>query len=264
MYKLIKQGSCKTFGKLFDKKLGSKIYDIPAYCLYTEINGRKILIDTGYSSEHFYASTKKFPSRIMRYITPVNKNIINIKERLKNNNINVDNLNILITHLHPDHIGSLKDLNGCSRIYISEREYKFYSNLKRIAQIKNAYLSDLLPENFTYYSIEKSNKTDKYSVYFEEAYDIFGDNSVFAFSMFGHTPYHFAYFIPKYKLLYIGDGVYTKRNLVEDKRLPKVLIKIAWDKDEAHDSFNRLKNFKRDNNDVTIVSTHDIFLGVNK
>lgn len=259
MYKVIQQGFCYAFGKFVDKKSKFMWYKIPAYCLYAEVGIHKLLIDTGYSN-NFFEATNKFPYNLMRYITPVQKDITDIKENFINNKIILDeNVKILITHLHPDHIGSLKSLSQ-NDIYISEMEYSIFSKLSPFFQLKRAYLPDLLPKSFNYRSIESSNKSSNYTNYFDEVYDIFGDESVYAVSLFGHSPNEYGFLIPKLNILYVGDAIYTFRNLSEDSKFTSLLSLIAYDKIKAKKSFFQLKKFHNDYKEIKIITSHDIYM----
>lgn len=259
MYKIIKQGSCKVFGKALDKKAKKKFYDIPAYCLYLELNNRKILIDTGYNQE-FFSASKKFPERIMRYITPVKKNTPSLIETLRKEGISFDeNINILISHWHPDHIGSLKEVQK-NTIYASTLEYRALTSLNTIKQVKYAFLKGLVPKNISFKSIETCKKLNIFNNYFHSVYDIFSDNSIYAVSLFGHSPNQYGFYIPKYEILYVADAVYTERNLLEDEKLHSLLLNIAWDKLEAKKTFVNLKSFMEAYPNTKLITSHDIFL----
>jgi len=260
MYKILKQGSCRAFGKTIDKRALNKFYEIPAYCIYLEINNRKILIDTGYSNS-FYESTKKFPERFMRYVTPVKKNILSLEETFRLNDLKLDeNVNVLISHFHPDHIGSLKELSN-NKVFASERELGLYKNLSSVKKVKNAFLEELLPKSFEFISLESTLKSEEFNEYFEEVYDIFGDKSIYAFSLFGHSPYQFGFYVPEYKFFYVADAIYSEKNLFLDEKLSKTLKMISWNKVEAEKTFQNIKRFVKDFKDIKIIVTHEVFEG---
>ncbi|MBX9899218.1 MAG: MBL fold metallo-hydrolase [Burkholderiaceae bacterium] len=150
-----------------------------------------ILFDTGYS-HHFLDATKSFPERLYRWTTPI---------ELQHEEILINQLGrigirpkdvryVLISHFHGDHIAGSKDFPNAQFI-ATKVDYDSVRNMSRFGGLRKGFLSDLLPENFetrlTYAEASKTLALPDELRPFNIGFDLFGDSSVLAVSLPGHT-----------------------------------------------------------------------------
>ena len=152
-----------------------------------------ILYDTGYS-ERFHHETKNFPNKLYALLTPVFVNDKDIAiSKLKEMGVEKDDVKyIIISHFHADHISAIADFPNAKYIYLKD-DYDKVKGLKGIRGLLNGFLPGLLPKDFEQRSIQiddkyKMTKMDhKIGDYFKYTYDIFGDGSLVAVDLPGHT-----------------------------------------------------------------------------
>ncbi len=138
---------------------------------------------------------------------------------------------VFFTHLHLDHISGLPDIPDDVPLYIgaSESTEKYFMNVFTQGT-GNALLKNKQPLQEWHYQDDPQNK-------FEGIVDIFGDGSVFALSVPGHTPGSTAYLVRTTHgpVLLTGDTCHTRwgwENTVEPG-------------DYTQDNERNLRNLKR-------------------
>jgi glyoxylase-like metal-dependent hydrolase (beta-lactamase superfamily II) len=122
--------------------------DIPFHATWAFITHPflgKILFDTGYSLR-FHESTRLFPNRMYRWITPVfHKSEESCLNQLLRMKINPDDIgNIVISHFHADHIGGLKDFPH-SAIWCSEEALLYVQRKNRFTSVFKGLLKSQIP-----------------------------------------------------------------------------------------------------------------------
>jgi glyoxylase-like metal-dependent hydrolase (beta-lactamase superfamily II) len=148
-----------------------------------------ILYDTGYSPR-FFEQTKYFPEKVYALITPVQippeETAI---EKIKRLGLKPDDVShVVISHFHADHIAGAGDFDRAKYIY-SQHELNYFKSLPRLLQVKNGFIGGLLPSDFEFRGLP----ADEYPISLPElgagwkGKDLFGDESVFAVPLPGHT-----------------------------------------------------------------------------
>ncbi|MCT4640766.1 MAG: MBL fold metallo-hydrolase [Bacteriovoracaceae bacterium] len=173
-------------------RLKSKIY--PAMFMHIEHPKHgHILYDTGYSRD-FEKETASFPNKLYAMLTPVIlKDDGCAKGRLKKLGVNPEDISyIIISHFHADHISGLKDFKNAKFIYL-KKEFVRVSKLKGLKALVNGVLPGLIPKDFEQraIAIDENYKYKNYNsdieAFFEYSYDIFGDGSIVAVDLPGHS-----------------------------------------------------------------------------
>ena len=103
-----------------------------------------LLIDTGYS-DRFVAATRRWPYRLYRWATPATS-AGNVRDILRRARIDPDEVRqIIVTHFHADHIGGVRDFPRARFVHHADALAPLQA-LAPLAQVRRAFLPDLLPE----------------------------------------------------------------------------------------------------------------------
>ena len=176
-------GYCTNNLKLVFKKHKKEIKDFPAgVFLIKHPEAGYILFDTGYSTDIYNIGWK---GKIYNLLNPTyieEKDQINIQ--LEKDNIKCSEIKYLIlSHLHPDHIGCVKYFDK-AKIIISEEAFEDYKRNKIMHLIFKKLLPDWFEDRLIVLS-EKKLKTNKNKYFYY--LDLFKDESVLITKMNGHA-----------------------------------------------------------------------------
>lgn len=154
-----------------------------------------VLFDTGYSSDMIKCKLgdsivqKVYLKINPTYVTPT----MEIGKQLKADSINIDEIKyIVLSHLHPDHIGGLKYFKEAEKIIISRETYNEYKR----NSVKNLIFKSLIPDWFEskLFIVDIANRSEKsrfvktWLVEPRQSYiDMFNDGSMRIISIPGHT-----------------------------------------------------------------------------
>ena len=216
-----------------------------------------VLFDTGYS-KRIYGNG--IVSKIYNLLNPSEvkeEDTISYKMKTEGRKVSF----IILSHPHPDHIGCLKDfddytllatedcINGLKRA--KNTELVFRNQVPDMTgRIKIKSLVPLAQDDGVLGILLK---------HFTEAYDIFGDGSVYGVRLDGHTKGQMGIYIPEYRLLLAADsswGHYFAERVDKMKFMPK---KIQKDYAAYKDTVERIKAFEKDNPDIRVIYSHEEF-----
>jgi len=141
-----------------------------------------ILFDTGYSTDIYNCG---LVGRLYNMLNPAFVSPGDMIEcQLRADNIDPSDIGyIILSHLHPDHIGGLGAFPN-ARILISQKAYDRYRNPGVRDLIIRKFVPDFFDRNLVVLSDgQLSEKTTEYF----GAYDMFGDGSVLITNMDGHA-----------------------------------------------------------------------------
>ena len=140
-----------------------------------------ILYDTGYSMDILKNNLKYFLYRFANPITLKREDMIDYQ--LKEKGISPDEIKyIIISHLHPDHIGGLKFFPN-SYLILTKTCYNDYK-LKKDGLL---IFDELLPEDFEKRLIIIDDFKENTQFPYRESCDLFSDLSMFLVEVSGHT-----------------------------------------------------------------------------
>lgn len=251
--RLYKCGYCENNVKSIIKKSKKEILKFPALVAF--IRHQKygnILFDTGYSKSVYSNGI------VSKIYNKFNKTFVDeddyVVSKLEGNNItNIDK--IIISHPHPDHISGLEFFKSyeliCTREVFDEIEKHKIKNLvfKNMTQLN--YSVKTTVSNYERYYFLKD--------YFEEAYDILGDGSIWGVRLDGHSLGQMGIYIPEYKLLLAADSCWGDRFIDNYKKMKFIPRKLQDNYKKYVDTIERIKRFKEDYPEVKVIFSHGDF-----
>ena len=176
-------GYCTNNVKLVFKKHKKEIKKFPAGVFLMEHpkNGY-VLFDTGYSTDIYNIGWKGKLYNLFNPTYVKKEDQINIQ--LEKDNINCTQIKYLIlSHLHPDHIGCVKYFKN-AKIIVSEEAFNTYKNNKTKYLILDRLLPDWFEQRLTIISdTEFKENKNKFFTYF----DLFKDKSILLTKVNGHA-----------------------------------------------------------------------------
>ena len=174
---------------------GNPLRELNSYLIMSE--GESLLIDTGF--QH-----------------PVSLKVL--KDALEEIGVNPDTMQVFLSHVHTDHIGSVCDVsNENTVIYMSEEDYGRYRQGKIPDHWK---ISDacFIKEGFPEEALERlamTNPARKYmpdqifeAQYIHDGMEIMvGNVKLICVQTNGHTPGHFSLYMPEKEIMFLGDHI---------------------------------------------------------
>jgi glyoxylase-like metal-dependent hydrolase (beta-lactamase superfamily II) len=150
-----------------------------------------ILFDTGYS-HHFLEATTPFPERLYRWTTPIALPAEEVlTTQLRRMGIAAEDIaHVVISHLHGDHIAGLRDFPAAALITMRP-ELEAMDQRSRFGNLRHGTLPALLPDDFRQrlvYADDGAQVALPPELRpFEQGFDLFGDGSVLAVHLPGHS-----------------------------------------------------------------------------
>ncbi|MEM1236316.1 MAG: MBL fold metallo-hydrolase [Pseudomonadota bacterium] len=150
---------------------------------------------------------------------------------------------VILSHLHPDHIGGLRELPR-TRVLVSRAAWQGYRKKTAIGNALQGIFADLLPTNVEprlaffedYPEVSLGAKLGR-------GFDLTGDGAVVVVPLPGHSIGHFGVCFPASNFVYAADAQWLLSNLLEGS-LPGVpLSLIVDDRRASQASVQRLRNF---------------------
>lgn len=171
--------------------------------------------------------------------------------------------NILVTHLHWDHAGGMKEF-AHANFWIDTLEWE-YANLltpsegRRIGYVHSDYRA-LAPR------MQRMKLTETIELDHDLGHDVFGDGSVEAVALRGHTPGHTGYrfhLTDGRTVFFLGDAVYSTQMITEERDFGMFPRVVASNVDAARLTVLRLRDWYRTSApDDLLVSSHDFDWGM--
>lgn len=210
-----------------------------------------ILFDTGYSAEICKTGMK---GRVYNLVNPTTvKKSDEIAAQLRKDGVSCDDIKmIILSHLHPDHIGGLKSFPKAT-IVVSERLMRKYKK----AGLRDLVMRKFLPEDFEQRAemiCEKQMKTNVYGVI--SGYDYFGDGSLILVELDGHADGQLGALI-NHKTLLAADACWGNDLLKKSEQMKFPASMIQNNMDKYRKSLKVLSKLKTEG--VELMFSHDTY-----
>jgi glyoxylase-like metal-dependent hydrolase (beta-lactamase superfamily II) len=214
-----------------------------------------ILIDTGICSEQAHQHSQYYRG-IMHFILDDDEYAQEpgeaLSSRLKRLGFSCNDIRtVVLTHLHEDHVGNLRNLKK-ARVVISQVEWdqryiKMFGFIPMVYKPSYDFVQQWERVGFDsgpYYNFEKSQ-------------DLFGDGTVRLLPTPGHTPGHLSAVVDMndYQLMVTGDCIYTLRHLATQQvQAIRFNRKVG---DEQIDSIKKIIGLKKILPGLHLLPGHD-------
>lgn len=219
-------GSCSgNLGVLFrNHPFQNRLFPAGVFLLTHPEEGY-ILYDTGYDFQILQQSG--WTRRLYRMVTPIQlTKEQQIQSQLKKSGIEPDEIrHVIVSHLHPDHVGGLRYFPN-AHFYVSKESKRLFETKK----LRDLIFAELFPADFT--GRMKVLTFDKESDELDglPVCDLFQDGKIWITSFDGHAPGQLAVFLPESRLMIASDVCWGIDLLPETEKmrwLPK-MIQHDW------------------------------------
>lgn len=194
-------GSCKNHLHWMFKNVRKETRTFPAgvFLIKHQTQGY-VLYDTGYTTDLYKNSPKYL---LYRLLNPIQVSVDQmIDQQLRQRGIQPSEIKwLILSHLHPDHIGGVKQFPNATFI-VTESVYRNFKH----TSFKDLIFKELLPRDFE--ARLRVISPDHYHEQFpyQKVADLFGDESMLVSSFDGHAIGQGCLFLPE-KNLFIGADI---------------------------------------------------------
>ncbi|MEM7734950.1 MAG: MBL fold metallo-hydrolase [Deinococcota bacterium] len=260
---IMSAGYCQQLHSMVFPREAWKLVRFPAlFALLEHPREGLMMFDTGYA-EHFFTATRRFPTRLYAALLPVTCSAEEAaKAQLHAQGRSSDEVrHIFISHFHADHIAGLRDFPKAEFI-CSQRSYEAIKDLRGWNATRQAFVPDLLPDDFAdrcrLLSGADFKSLDDKAAPFEQGVDLFADGSVLALELEGHAKGQMGLLVKTQtgQVLMAADAVWHSRALREHV-LPAALSRLMMaDQQAFQDSFDKLERFQCLHPEARIIPSH--------
>jgi len=157
---------------------------------------------------------------------------------------------IIISHLHPDHIGGLKFFPN-SNLILTET---CYNNLKS-GKDNLLIFNELFPDDFENRLILIKNYKENKLFPYKESFDLFSDSSMLMIEVDGHAKGQGCLFLPEKNLLIAADVCWGTEYLPLTDKMKWLARKIQNNFEDYKQGSDLLKKVMK--NDISVIVSHD-------
>ncbi|MGX7195322.1 MBL fold metallo-hydrolase [Enterococcus olivae] len=208
-----------------------------------------ILYDTGYTTE---LKRNKFKYSLYRFVTPIQlEKEQMIDQQLHAKGIRAEEIRwIILSHLHPDHIGAVKQFPQ-ARFILTEAAMQNY----RKNTVKDLIFKELLPKDFESRVVELSTNESNSSFLYKNVSDIFADGSLLLSSFDGHAKGQGCLYISEKNLFLAADIVWGIDLLPFSRRIKSIPGWIQNSLDAYFESLEKLQEIQQAG--IKVIVSHD-------
>jgi glyoxylase-like metal-dependent hydrolase (beta-lactamase superfamily II) len=224
-----------------------------------------ILFDTGYSN-HFLEATNRFPERMYRWITPLTlAPEETLLAQLAASGIAAGDIRyVVISHMHGDHIAGLRDFPN-AQFVIMRAEHEAMRGKSRLNGLLHAFLPALIPDDFAQRMVCVEDTAESALSPecrpFERGYDIFGDRSILAVPLPGHSHGQLGIVFRRSddrQTFMVGDACWSNLSLQQDRPPTWLARRIIDHSVNYAQTFHRLQQLTAHAQSPQLIPSHCI------
>ncbi|MDQ2731853.1 MAG: MBL fold metallo-hydrolase [Armatimonadota bacterium] len=216
------------------------------------------LWDTGYTTR-FYTETRRWPFVLYPLITPaVIKPGWSAAARLKSYGISPEDIaTIVISHMHADHIGGLKDFPHAQYV-VTAAAWDHASGIQGWHALRRAFIPSLIPTDFACRATLLPPFDGSVLPPFGPNHDLFGDGSLILVPLPGHARGQVGALATtsRRRLFLAADSVYFTASIRDQRRPSPITNAFVDDPSAVGTTIDALYQFSKDNPDVAFLPTH--------
>ena len=159
---------------------------------------------------------------------------------------------VIVTHLHPDHIGGLRDLPQ-ARLICARASWNAHLRKNRLTNAMDGVFTALMPDDMAdrlSFIEDMPQLTAPHDL--GPGYDLLGDGTMLAIDLPGHAPGHFGICLPADNFLYAVDVQWLLQAIEEDRSPGPPAHWIQHDARASVKTFARLRAFMKAGGDVIL------------
>jgi glyoxylase-like metal-dependent hydrolase (beta-lactamase superfamily II) len=215
-----------------------------------------VLFDTGYA-QHVLDEAKRWPEALYPWVIPFSVPV-SAADQLRARGIDpADVRHVLISHLHPDHIGGLKDFPNAV-LHCPQRAWDVNAPATGAARMRLAFMPGLLPADFHDRVQWIGGLTGQGAGPFPATGDLFGDGSIRLVALPGHAAGQVGAFVEVggRRVLLAADAAWLTRGIDELRPPSRVTWLIVDDPRALNDTLMRLHHLRRSDPELVVVPAH--------
>jgi glyoxylase-like metal-dependent hydrolase (beta-lactamase superfamily II) len=163
---------------------------------------------------------------------------------------------VLITHMHWDHTGGLKEV-AHARFHVSKDEWQHAMSLSVLDALRSGYARGDYRSAGSHVATFEPRRDDPYDL---PEVDLFGDGTVRAISLPGHSAGHCGFLLSLgggREVFFLGDAVFSIRQVTHGTELGSFPRFACHDLETTNATIARLRLFAEEHPDALLISSHD-------
>ena len=166
--------------------------------------------------------------------------------------------NVIISHLHWDHAGGMRDFPNAHFI-VNRKEWNFATQLSGMPLFKNAFIKEQFCESGLDIELIETDPRKPFKN-FPASYDVFGDGSMVLVDLPGHSPGLMGMFLTMpsgRRFLFSADTFYFPEGLEQRMPKAKLMQSLVSEGMEAGSSIDKVYYLMNSDPELEIVGSHD-------
>lgn len=221
-----------------------------------------VLFDTGYSA-HFLAATRRLPERLYRTVTPVHLGDgQSLYGQLQREPDRQPVRSIVLSHLHGDHVGGLRDFPA-TKLFCAREAWEDMRRRSRIGALRKGLLPGLLPDDFLQRVswIEDMPKIPLQGPLapFGSGHDLLGDGSLLAIALPGHAAGHYGLLFEDQggvTTFLVADAAWSSQAIRDAVPPPALVTDWLGDTRRYRETLARLHKLSREAPAIRLLPSH--------